>query len=300
MAVGSAVAKRAFFATPSETTRPLLSWRQQQLLGDRRPTESSGPEIVRVRCGNTIHRLRLFADGGPAALLDHPHLDRKTELALMALGAPRPDCLLIFDAITGRASTRRILWRRRAYPIAARAAARRRCRRPGPPPSLEQSLLERYANFVRHRASLWLDRLLPTGTHFEVVVIPPPSVDVKRPSADVWAWQQRPGYSLKYWGGTVLEVRVPFDWHASVEKAHGLQLQTGFIIDAREDRRGQMIQRLEIDCVYGASRYTWMKTIYAVDSTDLVSPLRWRRARRSCLIVIPDRCQIISKGVHSQ
>jgi hypothetical protein len=278
----------------------LLSWQQQHMLAAAAESKDEGPQIVRVRCGNRIHRLRLYDRGGPAGLLDHPRMDRKAELALVALGAHRPDCLLIFDAITGRSSPRRILGRRRAYPIAALAAARRHSRRRGPRLSLEEPLAERYAKFVRHRASIWLERLLPAGTYFEVVIVPPPSLDIQPQSDDVWAWQQRPGYSMKYWGRWALEVRVPFDWHVAVEKAHGVRLQQGFIIDAREDRRGQMIQRLEIDCMYGPSRYTWMKTIRQVDSPDPVAPRRWQRARGACRIRMPDASQVASTGVHGR
>jgi hypothetical protein len=239
------------------------------------------------------------AHGGPAVLLDHPHLDRKAELALTALGAPRPDCLLVFDAITGRASHHRIRWRRRAYPIAARAAARRDCRRPGPRPPLDQPLLERYANFVRHRASLWLDRLSPAGTHFEVLVIPPLAV---RPGLleGPWSSRQRPGYSLSY-RGVELQVHIPFDWCLSVERPFGSRmLETGFILEARADRRGQMLQRLDCEVTRVSSyvcRRAWARRIDAIDCGEPVPSRRWQRARRQCSVVLPDIRPTVSTGV---
>jgi hypothetical protein len=303
LAIVSTAAKRAYFATNTQPHRSLLSWHQHELPGDRDAAKSAGPETVRVRCGNKIHRLRLYADGGPAVLLDHPHLDRKAEQALIALGAPRPDCLLMLDAIAGRVSPRRILWRRRVYPIAARGAARRRCRQRGPIPTLERPLAERYAEFVRHRAALLLDRLLPAGTSFRVLVIPPPSLHVEPPFGILWSWRRRPGMRLTAWG-TNVEVHIPFDWQVVVEKAHATRLQSGFIVDARADRHGQMLHRLDFGVTrltsYGACRGAWRKRIEAIDSSDPVPPRRWQRARRPCLIALPDRCRIISKGVHDR
>jgi hypothetical protein len=237
-------------------------------------------------------------------LLDHPHLDRKAELALVALGGPRPDCLLVFDAITGRASTRRILWRRRAYPIAERAAVRRYSRRRGPRPSLEQPHAERYANFVRHRASLWLDRLLPAGACFEVMVIPPPALQPRPPSGPPWSWRCRPGFSLRHWGG-VLQVHVPFDWCVSVERPLESHLQTGFIFDARADCRGQMVRRLDCKVIpinRYVNRFEWSKRTEDLESIDPVAARRWQRARRSCRIVLPTASprDLQQAPVHSQ
>jgi hypothetical protein len=114
-----------------------------------------------VLCGRKIHRLGLVAAGGPTVLLDHPRLDRAAELAMVALGAPLPDCLLVLDAIAGRVSHRRILGRRRAFAIAYRASNRRSSQCGKERPALELPLAERYAAFVRHRALLWLSR--PAG-----------------------------------------------------------------------------------------------------------------------------------------
>jgi hypothetical protein len=289
LALGSAAAKRAYFANPPEPNQITLSWRQRQLLNALPETKSARPEIVRVLCGNRMHRLRLYAAGGPVRLLDHPHLDRKAELALVALGAPRPDCLLVFDAIAGRVSSRRILWRRRAYPIAACAETRRYHRRRGPRPSLEQPLLERYANFVRHRASLWLHSILPNTAHVEVLVVPPPTLH-PRPLGSPWSWRQRPGYTRarRGWG---VQVHVPFDWCVSVERPFASLLETAFIVDARADRRGQMIQCLP--CTVTTvnpylHRFEWSERTEQLDSAEPIAARRWTRARRSCHIALPD------------
>ena len=132
----SAAAKRAFFSPDAEPAGLQFDWRRRLLPPVRHRWRSSQPEIVRVLCGRKLHRLRLVAAGGPTVLLDHPQLDRKAELAMVALGAPMPVCLLVQDAIAGRRSARRILWRRRAFAIASVASVRRSCRRRGPTPAL--------------------------------------------------------------------------------------------------------------------------------------------------------------------
>jgi hypothetical protein len=280
--IGSAAAKRAYFAAQLAPKAPPSAWERQHLLADRRAPKRGCPEIVRIRCGNRIHRLRLFADGGPAVLLDHPHLDRKAELALVALGALRPDCLLVFDAIAGRVSTRRILWRRRAYRIATDGAHRHCRRRPGPTPALEQSLAARYADFVRHRATLWLDHLLPAGTNFEVLVVPPPALRARLPVGPSWSWRRSPGFtfSRSRW----LQVHIAFDWHVSVEQAHGARLPEGFILEARADRRGRLIYQILWEAKLRPywSGIEGTERIERVGFAGAVPRHQWYRARRSC------------------
>jgi hypothetical protein len=224
-------------------------------------------------------------------MLDHPHLVRKAEMALMALGGPRPDCLWVFDAVTGRVGSRGILWRRGAYHIARRVELLKICRQPGPRTSLEEPLLERYANYVRHRALLWLDRLLPAGTTFDVEVIPPPELQ-PRPMRGPWSWRVRPGYSLNRWGMN-LTMHVPLDWCVSVEEPLARSMETGFICDARADRRGRMVRRLHckvLSSSYG-NRGEWSLQTEDLDSGEAVPPRRWPRAKRSCRIGLPPVCQ---------
>jgi hypothetical protein len=289
----SAAAKRAYFSAELCAGRPASSWQDRQLVCDRRDAKSARPEIARVICGHKLHRLRLVAAGGPAVLLDHPQLDRKAELAMVALGAPRPDCLLVFDAIAGRTSTRNILWRRRAYAIASKASLRRSSRRRGRTPALELPLVERYAAFVRHRATLWLSRLLPAGTDFDVRVVPPRALCATTRSSELWSWRDRPGLSPRARYRT-LTVHVPLDWHVSVEQAHST---VAFFIDARADRRGQLLQSLhgEVQKVYYLDRMEWTTPIEAVDSANPVSPRRWQRANGPCRVVFPDTSTGVQK-----
>jgi hypothetical protein len=210
-ASSSAAAKRDYFAAQLNPGAHPLTWLEQRMLRHRRDARGARPEIVRVRCGRTLHRIRLTETGGPVVLLDHPCSNRKAELALCALGAPWPDCLLVLDALTGRITTKSILWRRRAFQIATESALRKSSRRPGLTPPLEQSLAERYARFVRHRADLVLTRLLPADMKFEVRVVPPPGLLLTvRPHA-VWSRRQRPGVVTGRWRNRLI-VHVPFDW----------------------------------------------------------------------------------------
>jgi hypothetical protein len=285
LGLDSAAAKRAYFRSMLNAPGPASSWACQRVLLDRRDARTTPPEVVRVRCGNRIHRLRLAEYGGPAILLDHPRLNRKAELALVALGAPYPDCLLVFDAVTGRVGSRNILWRRRAYAIADRASDRRQSRRRGPTPALKQSLVERYARFVRHRASLLLCELLPARTRFEVRVIPPEQLRPTIRQSELWSWRNRPGVTprSRY---HVMTVHVPFDWHVAVEQAHASALQSAFVIDARSDRRGRMIQMLQAEVVHTAywPDVECTTRIEAIDAADSVTSKRWQRARMPCRI----------------
>jgi hypothetical protein len=86
---------------------------------------------------------------------------------------------------------------------------------------------------------VWLDALLPVGTDFDVRVVPPPGLEVAPRSHPVWSWRRRLGVSQEW--GRNLTVHIPIDWHVCVEQTHATELQTGFVIDARADRRGHMI-----------------------------------------------------------
>jgi hypothetical protein len=286
--VFGAVAKRAYFAAQLNPGPQQLTWLEQRMLRHRRDARSARPEIVRVRCGHRLHRIRLTATGGPVVLLDHLRINRKAELAMCALGAPWPDCLLVLDALTGRITTRSILWRRRAFQIATDSALRKSSRRPGSTPALEQSLVERYARFVRHRAELVLTRLLPADSKFEVRVVPPPGLPVTLRPHGLWSWRRRPGIRVGGWRDP-LSIHVPFDWVLTVERPHADLLQTDFILESRVDRRGRMINRLQRvgNRPYSGTQWAWTTAIDPFDSTTPVSPRRWQRAWRGCIVTYP-------------
>jgi hypothetical protein len=286
----SASAKRAHFASVLNAAAPKLPWSLDRVLLDRRAARRARPEVVRVRCGNKIHRLRLCEFGGPVILLDHRHLDRKAEMAMVVLGAPYPDCLLVFDAVTRRISPRNILWRRRAYAIADRAWDRRFSRRRESTPALEQSLAERYARFVRHRASLWLSGLLPANSNFEVRVVAPPGVRPIPRSSELWSWRLRPGVTSRA-RSRPMTFHVPLDWHVVVEQAHAAALHSAFIVDARTDRRGRMIQSVQVAVTYPSACWPYVECTtqtVAIDSATPVSPKRWQRAKSPCRLGLPD------------
>jgi hypothetical protein len=285
----SAAAMRAYFRREAEPDIPRWRWRDQDVVRDRQKARCTRPEIVRVRCGHKLHRLRLVAGGGPVVLLDHPPMDRMAELAMAALGARLPICLLVLDAIAGRVNHHRILWRRRPHAIATQAFVRRSRRRPGATPPLELPVAERYAAFVQHRASLLLSRLLAARTEFDVRVVHPRGLRGSIRSSDVWSWRQRPGFSppARY---RLPTVHVPFDWQVSVEQENATALQSSFVIEARSDRRGEMLHWLhcEVKKAHYVDYIDWTARIEAVDSANPVTARRWQRARGACRVTLPD------------
>jgi len=242
----------------------------------------------------------VVADGGPAVLLDHPHLDRTTELAMVALGGRLPECVLVLDAIAGRASPRRILWRRRPYAIAVRSFDRRYCRRLRRATlALELPLAERYATFVQHRAVLWFRTLLPASAYFDIRVVRPRAVPAPVRPSTVWSWRQRPGISAPGERYRTLTIHIPFDWHQSVEQANSTALLTRFVVQARTDRTGTMLQSLygEVQKLPWNREYIdWTTRIEAVDSEAPVPPRRWYRARKASSVRLPTT----SSGGHDQ
>jgi hypothetical protein len=226
-------------------------------------------------------------DGGAAVLLDHPRLDIKAERAVVALGGQPADCVRVLDAIAGRRTAWSIRGRRRLYYVARTGQNRRRQRLLKRRPATPQSVAERYAAFVRRRAMLWLDTLLPAGTEFDVRVVPPPGVAVRPRSHAVWSWRRRLGVSEGWRGGPI--VHIPIDWHVCVEMLHSTELKTAFVIDARVDRRGQLI--LSVHTQEVQTQYTkyieWTTSIEAFDSASPVSPRRWQRAARQRRITLP-------------
>jgi hypothetical protein len=232
-----------------------------------------------VRCGANLHRIR-FVEHGPVVLLDHPRLDLEGERALIALGMPCPDCLLVLDAIAGRVSPHRILGRKRPCGY-ARSAQRRtldRARRRSMD-MLEQSVVERYADFVRQRAAYWLDRLLPAGVEFNVLVVPPPGVPCRpRQRSTVWSHRRWSGVTNSWRG--CLTVTVPIDWCLTVERPHMNGATASFIIEARTDRRGALVKRLNQVRVDHPRYQTtdWQADLEALDIDGLAYPRRWQRA----------------------
>ena len=71
---------------------------------------------------------------------------------------------------------------------------------------------------------------------------------------------------------------------------HSAELKSAFVIDARVDRRGQLIQSVHTQEVQ--SQYTkyveWTTRIEALDSASPVSPRRWQRAARQRRITLPN------------
>jgi hypothetical protein len=168
------------------------------------------PEIVRVRCGRALRRLRVVA-GGSAVLLDHPRLDIRAERALVALGGQPADCLRMLDSIAGRISAWSIRGRRHMYHLAKTGQDRHVRRLLKRRPAKEGLVAERYAAFVRLRALLWLDAVLPAGTEFDVRVVPPPGIARIKGLHPVCSWRRRLGVSQVWPGGLI--VHIPIDWY---------------------------------------------------------------------------------------
>jgi hypothetical protein len=247
----------------------------------RKTARRTPPEVVRVRCGANLHRIR-FVEHGAVVLLDHPRLDLDGERALIALGMPRPDCLLVLDAIAGRVSRHRILGRKRPCGY-ARSAQRRTLDRAmrRSKDVLEHPLVERYADFVRQRAAYWLDRLLPAGVEFNVLVVLPPGVPRRpRQPSGVWSHRRWSGVTNSWRG--CLTVHVPIDWCLAVERRHMDHATSSFIIEARTDRRGTLVKRLNQVRVDDTHYQTtdWQAVLEALDLDSLAYPRRWQRAWR--------------------
>jgi hypothetical protein len=266
----------------------MSSWERRTLAASRKTARRAPPEIVGVRCGANLHRIR-FVEHGPVVLLDHPRLDLEVERALIALGMPRPDCLLVLDAIAGRVSPNRILGRKRPCGY-ARSAQRRMVDRATRRSKdvLEQPLVERYAGFVRQRAAYWLDRLLPAGVEFNVLVVPPPGVPpCPRLPSSVWSHRRWSG-ATNSWRGC-LTVHVPIDWCLTVERLHMNGATGSFMIEARTDRRSTLVKRLSqvhVDRLYYRTT-DWRAVVEALDLGSPAYPRRWQRASRPPRVASP-------------
>jgi hypothetical protein len=188
--------------------------------------------------------------------------------------------VLVLDAIAGRVEADAIR-NSGAYDIASQAWKLRRRRRGGGTPMLELPLIERYAAFVQYRASVWLNARLDEYREFRVRVVAPPALRATTRPGDVWSSRPNPG--MTGWRRRdVLTVHVPLDWHISIERARAALLQKTFVISARTDRRGQMLQIL----THGGEKLYYLGSIAGATpyrpfrSAIPLAPSRWFRARQ--------------------